>query len=103
MNLTNALLKLDKEIESRLKNAKSSNLKEKEELSRYIEKLKDEAITLFEDQKNREGSELDKKIEQKQLEVMSDLRRKMKKFDENVDIDTLAEQLYSLVKEQACH
>ena len=97
------LLKLDKEAESRLKNAKSSNLKEKQELNSYIQKLKDEAVTLFEDQKSRESSELDKKLEQERHAAIHELRQKMKKFDENVDIDTLAQHLFSLVKEDACH
>ena len=103
MDLTKAILTLDKESASALKNEKTSNLKEKDELKRYVQKIRGEAIALFEDQKSKDSTELDLQLEQERLEAITELRRKMKTYDKKVDIDKLAEHLFSLVKEQACH
>lgn len=103
MDLTKAILALDKESETDLKNANLSNLNEKEEIDNYIQKLRDEAIELFENQKITESSVVDKKLEQDQLEAITELKQKMRDFDEKVDIDQLAEHLLELVRERVCH
>jgi len=103
MDLTKAIVTLDKESASAVKNAKATNLKEKDELNRYIQKIRGEAIALFEDQKSKDNTQLDQQLEQERLEAITELRRKMKTYDKKVDIDKLAEHLFSLVKDQACH
>ena len=102
MNLTKALLTLDKESRSELKNENSADLNEKQNANNFIQKLKDETIALFENEKIEESTQLDLLLEQERVEAIDDLRQKMRKYNENVDIDALAEHLYQVAKERVC-
>mgnify|MGYP002067631489 CR=1 FL=1 len=103
MDLTEAILTLDKESESELENANVLNLKGKQEIYIYAQNLKEETIESFENQKTQDSSELTTKLEQERQKAITELRRKMKDYDEEVDIDKLAEHLLSLAKERVCH
>ena len=103
MDLTDAILALDKELERDLKNANTSNLNEKEKIDNYVQKLRKETIDLFDNQKVMESSALDKKFEKDQLESEIELKEKMRLFDEEVDINKKAENLLALVRERVCH
>jgi hypothetical protein len=103
MDLTEAILTLDKESESELENANVLNLKGKQEINIYAQNLKEETLESFENQKTQDSSELTKKLEQERQKAITELRRKMKDYDEKVDIDKLAEHLLSLAKERVCH
>lgn len=103
MDLTQNILVLDMESDTALRNANITTLKRKQEIDTYAQNLKEDTLQLFKNQKTEEASELVKKLEQDRQEAMTELEGKMKTFEEEVDIDKLAEYLLSIAKERVCH
>ena len=100
--LTQTILTLDAESEKALKTADVSALEAMEKADAQALQMLEEEQLLFENKKKNDIAALEEKMGEKRREAMKVLKQKMDTYDNALDVESLTQELLSVVKDRVC-
>lgn len=85
-----------------LKHAQQEEQERRRRADSLVVNIKEEKRLLFEEQKRVQAELLAQKMKDTRQNVITSLHHKMKKFDEEVSVDKIVEQLLTVAKSRVC-
>ena len=101
-DLTEKILSLDLQSASALQDAKVLSVEAKKNADKYKDHEMKEVQKLFGEEKKSDAKALAESFEEEKKHARSKLNKKIRAFDEHVNIDSVVEYLINVAKEKIC-
>ena len=103
MDLTQKILTLDRECDTKLKNVNSAAREAEIEVETLAASIREEKQLLLEEQKKAKMALLAREMDEAHKIAIAALQKKMKTFNKEVTVDRVVEHLLSVARDRVCH